>query len=450
MTKLFIALSIWVLSHLAFPIDASEAVTKARKDCLAANVPFNSSRAVAKPMGPPGDRRWMVAAGNAIVVLDYASGRLLLLEATDRAARLRKSAHVPAALAIRTDGDALAAARSVLERAGYAHSSNRYTVRRHPWGAGTNDNARGKAIVRFESQPHGHRSFGKGNKAIVTLDTETGQVVSVETETRWNYVPPPSNRIGAVAANNIARPFVGEPIRTELGYFTPNDGFHSPEGDTLLRQKRARLSYCAVSANGSILIDAESGEILGGGLITSPRNPQGSEATVRARKWGQRQTQTKPSEKKRLASCFGYSHVPDSRIFVYKVGGRQNYRFMDGKTSSEMLMGKNWPRQQWPNVAVFDPAKDGPTIKRPIVDRGAAIRILAPVMDAVGANQVKIDSFSVGPARRLVDKKYVGKSVADIRGTMGFEDGTDLEFVAVVIPSSGRFLYWGASEVRRK
>lgn len=440
---LFSFIVVAILSGLCSAIDAEQAVAKASYYCGRIGVSFQTSRASAKQIGSVHDQRWMVLSGETILALDNAEGRLLFIGDSVKENKLRKSTARPASLAIDSDASAWNAATNFLNRLGLASEFYQRSVSRYAWGVSVNENRRGKAIVRFEVRPHGFGTFGNGNKAIVTLDTQTGELVTLELETRWTYTPPPTVRIGAQAANQAAHSLVGEALRTEIGYFTPNGEFGSVTGLTMLRAHISKLSYCVTSSRGSVIVDASTGQILGGGRFAGPQTPRADR--LRIRQPGRIIVPNASSEKAKLAAAFGYSHIAPSKIGSDLRGNRRIYYFSEANETSEIWMSKPVSKVSWPEVARFKPASIGPKLARPITNKTSALPVLARVTDAMGSSDLRISSFRIGKVHPGASPRYDDVVLARAVGTLKLKGGKVLRFEAVMMPSSGRFLYWSAS-----
>jgi len=447
MTKMLLSVFLLAgLGCLATAIDIDQAKSKAGQYCSQLDIAYQLSRASARPIGREHDRRWMVMCDETFIILDNVDGRLLLIEDSAKSSKLRRSKSVPPKLAIESDTAGWNRARQVLRQLDLTTAFEERSMKRYSWGSDVNENNRGKAIGWFEVRPYGFGTFGNGNKAIVTLDTQTGNLISLELETRWAYLAPPATRIGAQAANNVAQPLVGVSRRTELGYFTPNGSFDSSVGRSLLLQRKVWLAYCVTSDQGSVIVDAAGGQVLGGGRFASKRSTQKQESNSSDQLGMSPSIHPKAAiEKQKLAAAFGYGHIPVAKIGSVKQGSRQVYLFSEANDTSEIVMCQSWPSEGWPEVAAFKPANDGPKLSKPITDKGSALRVLSKLVDAMDCKELRITTFNIGKGHRSGSKRHKDSILARVTGTFKTRGGKALAFSAVMIPSSGRFLYWDAS-----
>jgi hypothetical protein len=438
---LFSFIAFAILSGLCSAIDGEQAVMKASYYSSQLGMSFQTSQARAKKIGSVHDQRWMVFSGENIIVLDNAEGRLLLIEDSAKENRLRNSTTTPTNLAIDSDPSAWNQATKFLNRLGLATEFYHRSVSRYTLGVNQDENRRGRTIVRFEVRPHGFGTFGNGNKAVLTLDTQTGDLVSLELETRWIYLPPPPGRIGAQAANNAARSLVGEAQRTEIGYFAPNGEFGSATGLSMLRGYVSKLSYCVTSSQGSTIVDASTGQILGGGRFAGQRAPTGERPRIRRLL---RVGHSALSDGAKLAAAFGYSHIADSKIGSDLRGSKRIYYFTENHRTSEIWMSKIVAKSSYPEVGVFLPTADGPKLDQPITDRKSALRVLVKVLDVIGGNDLRIASFNLSKGYSAGNHLYKNRVLAKATGTLKLSTGMVLRFSAIMIPPSGRFMSWSA------
>ena len=346
---------------------------------------------------------------------------------------MRHRIGVPQTLAVSTDGALWSKASSLVQKVTSTHFVNRIATR-YPW-SNASEHHRGRGIAQFDQTPYGYRTFGNGNKAVVTVDTETGHLVSIEIEERWSYVAPPTIRIGAEAAKARALPHVGEGLRVDLGYFTPNNGLGSITGAELLASRTSRLAYAVSSARGSALVDAQTGGILGGGLHSAVRGRQTRSVSPAPN--------GDPLSQKHF-KAFGYG--PTTKMGQIVIGARRHLVRNEGGFQSIIILGHKYPAQPWPTSATFRPVALGPKLTRPITDKGMAYRILSPVLALCGGNQMAIDSFEKIVWSPRDKSKFKNLPATRIMGRMTLSDGRTLGFYAELVTSTGQFLAWGTSD----
>lgn len=125
----------------------------------------------------------------------------------------------------------------------------------------------GEVHLHFETGPYGYKANGFGNSSEIIFEEKTGKLRYFRVSRGFTY-DPPRVVISSDRAKQLAAAICHESAdhaRANLMYITPNDGWNSTRGPALKRAKRLRLVYdCSFRIAPSVLIDAETGECLGG------------------------------------------------------------------------------------------------------------------------------------------------------------------------------------------
>lgn len=130
---------------------------------------------------------------------------------------------------------------------------------------------KGQVVLNYETKPYGYRSYGDGNSITLTLDSQDGSLLRLIRRDGWTYgkanVKVTKAQAIKVAAQIASKHgFGGRSATTELRYALSDKSFGSPRGEQLRAQRIVRLSYNVTIGNATVLVDAETGECLGGSI----------------------------------------------------------------------------------------------------------------------------------------------------------------------------------------
>lgn len=118
----------------------------------------------------------------------------------------------------------------------------------------------------FSDEPHGFPSTGKGNFAVIGLDSLSGEVVSLQRELGWTYGPPTLKvtRDEAIAIASQHEEIPADPWVFGPSYLTISsyDKDLTPRAEQLCRNKELVLGYIIRGKKRSFQIAADNGELL--------------------------------------------------------------------------------------------------------------------------------------------------------------------------------------------
>jgi hypothetical protein len=245
---------------VAVAMPQEQAKARAKKYATMFGMPFDLGTAsILEGVSRRRPRTLMVVSGETTIAIEEVSGRLVLANDGARDAGIWPGNAKPGRPPY-SEGVLWARAEKLLRPLGLPSYLKRDVIRPTPDG--------GKVTLKFYATVNGYRSYGNGNKAVITFAVKDLAVVSVEARQSWTYGPPIKKVTEAQAiatASKVIRPKT-RPVVT-LGYFSPGVDMGGAEGKRLFDLRQCRLSYSVGSARGTVLVDAITGLVIGGGRL---------------------------------------------------------------------------------------------------------------------------------------------------------------------------------------
>lgn len=117
--------------------------------------------------------------------------------------------------------------------------------------------------VTFNQEAYGHRTNGCGNGVIVQVDAVDGTIAGITVRSGWTYKKPniKISKARAVEIANTTLKYKTGPTSIELGYGLPTWAFGK---DRRRNDYACILMYTISWPRGFAMVDAETGEIVGG------------------------------------------------------------------------------------------------------------------------------------------------------------------------------------------
>ncbi|MCW5940093.1 MAG: hypothetical protein KF884_09750 [Fimbriimonadaceae bacterium] len=261
---------------------------------------------LAEPPGPEARSWWSLydPRGGASISIDPATGKVISLGQARVSYDIMETDRSHMEPRIQTERDAIALAERFLEAAGHPrHQYNWSTVEwpgRPPNGSRDLKIGGSRVVVRYEERVP--NLPGTLNEASVTLDTVTGRIERGRASSHWKYSPPDRllNRTEVLAAMRSAFAAARADNRdrgaawAEAAWSWPGDDVvsrglelrlvtHTPGGPPFTKGRRngiqwiARQGWYYYDDKVAMVIDAETGEGLGCGLVKSSSRPASSQ-----------------------------------------------------------------------------------------------------------------------------------------------------------------------------
>ncbi len=214
--------------------------------------------------------RWSVSGGDRIVSLDEETGAVKFYSNS----KLYSAVNGPDGLRLprsgppfyRNEADLITRAKRKLEAIGWAFGPD-VSYGHRPIPVPDAHGNIGKVIIclKLHDRPNGYSTLGAGNRAIISLDSLTGEIVELQRFIGYTYAPPTVN-ITSEQAVQAAREVIDVgPSPTVLGpayQCLIEWGPLSERGRALYRSKTMPLGYWVHGLKEDAVVASDTGEIL--------------------------------------------------------------------------------------------------------------------------------------------------------------------------------------------
>jgi hypothetical protein len=260
---------------------AGAALNRASIFARKANIIFDQTRArTLHEQGAEGTNFWIVTSPQIFLTMDD-EGKLRTFSNKQRENYLRHHPSQPRTPYFSSDEQIWRSGEAFASVVGMSRSDLKRKVLKKE--------TPGKVQVLFAPKPFGYEVIDP--ECGIILDSQDGEVLEAWTSSGWTY-DRPGHLISKSEAVRRARQIIGEQSkslqpslrsalydvfpsamdmerRSKLVFVTSNGGWGSARGEAIRRQRHIRLCYILSGQSFTILVDATSGDCLGGGLARS-------------------------------------------------------------------------------------------------------------------------------------------------------------------------------------